>query len=157
MSMTTNEPSVVDESAFTVSRTIRIAASIDKVWAAVTEAEHLAQWFPNSAVLASTAVGATGSFTWDDYGTFPVRIEAVEAPTMIAYRWGNDNTKATTLDEDRSTVFTFTLTAIDGGTQLTVVESGFDHLTDPFGSLESNRSGWNSELDELVAYVESLA
>lgn len=155
MSMATNDQSVVDESAFTVSRTISIAASIDKVWAAITEPEHLAQWFPNSAVLESTSVGATGAFTWDDHGTFPVRIEAVDAPTMIAYRWGNDSGNATSIDE-RSTVFTFTLQSTADGTRLTVVETGFDAFPDPLSSLESNRGGWNSELDELVAYVEAM-
>ena len=37
MSMTTNQPSVVDEDAFTVRRTIDIAASPEKVWQAVTD------------------------------------------------------------------------------------------------------------------------
>jgi hypothetical protein len=40
---------------------------------------------------------------------------------------------------------------------LTVVESGFDTLSDPAASMESNRGGWNSELDELVAYLEGVS
>ena len=47
-----------------------------------------------------------------------------------------------------------TLEAIEGGTQLTVVESGFDTLSTPVESMESNRGGWDHELDELVAYLE---
>ena len=35
-----------------------------------------------------------------------------------------------------------------------VVESGFGTLADPAASMESNRMGWDSELDELVAYLE---
>ena len=42
MSITGNQPSVVDESTFSVRRTISIAASIDKVWSAVTEADKTA-------------------------------------------------------------------------------------------------------------------
>jgi uncharacterized protein YndB with AHSA1/START domain len=157
MSTTTNPPSVVDTDTFTVRRTVTIKAPINKVWAAVTEAKHIAGWFPHSAVLDDVAVGAAGVFTWDDYGDFAVQIEEIDAPRMIAYRWSNDATQGqqpSTVDRERSTVFRFTLEPIEGGTQLTVVETGFGTLPDPAASMENNRGGWNSELDELVAYLE---
>jgi uncharacterized protein YndB with AHSA1/START domain len=155
--MTTNPGSVVDADNFSVTRTIQISAPIEKVWAAVTQPEHISKWFGQVAVLDDLAVGATGLFGFDGYGEFPVRIEALDAPRSITYRWGNDNTHAAPLDSPQTTTFTFTLEPADDGTQLTVVETGFNNLSDPAGSLEGNRDGWNSELDELVAYVESLA
>ena len=158
MSMTTNEPSVVDSGEFTVSRTVTIAASIEKVWAALTQPEHIAKWFGQGAVLDTVAVGGTGTFSFDGYGDFPVQIEELDPQRVIAYRWGNENARAITpIDPNRSTVFRFTLEPADGGTQLTVVESGFDTLSDPAASMESNRGGWNSELDELVAYLEGVS
>ena len=155
MSMTANAPSVVDSGEFTVRRTVTIAATVEKVWAALTETEHIVQWFGQGAVLDSVAVGGSGTFSFDGYGDFPVQIEELDAPHVIAYRWGNENARAIhPIDPNRSTVFRFTLEPVDGGTRLTVVESGFDTLTDPAASMESNRGGWNSELDELVAYLE---
>jgi uncharacterized protein YndB with AHSA1/START domain len=155
MSMTTNEQSVID--GFTVRRTIHINAPLQKVWAAITEPQHLAQWFPDRAALDSVAVGATGTFEWDGYGVQPVIVEAVDAPTSISYRWGNDAANGEAVDPDHSTVFTFTLAEVANGTQLTVVETGFETLENPSAGLESNRGGWNSELDELVAYLEGTA
>ena len=76
---------------------------------------------------------------------------------MITYRWGNEGGAPLSIDSASTTVFTFTLEPIDGGTQLTVVETGFDSQTDPAASMESNRGGWTSELDELVAYLEEIA
>jgi uncharacterized protein YndB with AHSA1/START domain len=152
MSMTINQPSVID--GFTVSRSIQIAAPIAKVWAAITEPQHLAQWFPQQAELEPVTVGASGAFTFEGYGTFPVVVESVEPLRSISYRWGNDNATAIPLDAARSTVFTFTLEAIETGTALTVVETGFETLSDPQASLEGNRGGWNHELDQLVAYLE---
>ena len=143
---------VIDADAFTVRRTIRINASVEKVWAAITEAEHLAKWFSDSAELGSVGVGATGSLTWDDHGTFPIRVEAVDPLRSISYRWNNES--GVPVDSARSTVFTFTLEAMDDATQLTVVETGFASLADPASALESNRGGWDFELDELVAYLE---
>ena len=158
MSMTINEPSVVDPEAFTVTRSVTIAASINKVWAAITETDHIAKWFGQKAVLDDLAVGATGVFGFEGYGDFPVRIEKLDPPHAVAYRWGNDNAAATdSLREDHSTVFEFTLEEIEGGTRLTVVETGFDTLSDPAASMEGNRGGWDFELDELVAYVEGIS
>jgi uncharacterized protein YndB with AHSA1/START domain len=155
MSMTTNEQSVID--GFTVRRTIHINAPIEKVWAAVTEPQHLAKWFPDRAALEPVAVGATGTFAWDDYGTQPVIVEALDAPTSISYRWGNETPGSAAVDPDHSTVFTFTLAEVAGGTRLTVTETGFETLADPAAGLESNRGGWNFELDELVTYLEGAA
>lgn len=152
MSVASNEPSVVDPNEFTVRRTIRINAPLEKVWAAITEAEHLAKWFPETAVLEPAAVGATGAFTWADHGTFPVAIERLDPLRSISYRWNNES--GVPVSPERSTVFTFTLESVDAATQLTVVETGFDALSDPSAAMESNRGGWNFELDELVAYLE---
>lgn len=157
MTMTANQPSVVDNGEFTVRRTIAIAAPIEKVWAAITEAEHIARWFGQAAVLDEVAIGAGGVFSFDGYGDFPVLIEELDPPRMIAYRWSNDDARGARpaeVDPDHSTVFRFTLEALDGGTQLTVVETGFDTTSDPAFNMESHRGGWDSELDELIAYLE---
>jgi hypothetical protein len=76
----------------------------------------------------------------------------------VSYRWGNDDASgvlADQIDDDHSTVFTFTLEPIETGTRLTVVETGFDTTSDPIANLESHREGWDSELDELVALLEA--
>jgi len=159
MSETTNASAVADEGTFTVRRTIQINATLEKVWAAITEPALISQWF-GRAEFAGSGPGAVGTLSWDDHGSFPVRIEAVDAPRSITYRWSNDDALGTppeTLDEATSTVFTFTLKAMDVGTQLTVVETGFENTSDPIANLNDHRGGWNSELDELVALLEGSA
>ena len=160
MTMTTNPPAVSDVEGLSVTRAVTIAAPVEKVWAAITEPAHIARWFGQRAVLDDLAVGARGVFSFDGYGDFPVRIEELEPLRSIAYRWSNDNARALDpedVDPEHSTVFRFTLEPIAEGTRLTVVESGFGTLADPVASLEGNRGGWTSELDELVAYVEGRA
>jgi len=158
MSMTTS-PSTVDQGSFTVRRTIRIAAPVESVWSAITEPEHISKWF-GVAVLDGAGAGATGTLTFPDYGAIPLRIEAIDAPRSVSYRWGNDDAlgaPAETVDPEHSTVFTFTLEAVADGTELTVVESGFETTSDPAANLESHREGWNFELDKLVALLEGDA
>lgn len=155
--MTVNPSSVVDDAAFTVRRTIRIAAPVEKVWAAVTEPEHISRWF-GRARFETVAAGANGTLTWPDRAPIPVRIEALEAPRLVSYRWGNDDASGVVpdaLDDAHSTVFTFTLVEVDGGTELTVVETGFENTSDPAANLVDHRDGWNGELDKLVALLES--
>jgi len=156
---TSNPASVVDEETFAVRRTIRITASVDKVWRAVTEPEHISRWFGRT-VLAGSGVGATGTMTFPDYGSIPLRVEEYDEPRLVSYCWGNDdaqNARPDVLDPATSTVFTFTLEPVDGGTQLTVVETGFERTSAPLANLESHREGWNQELDKLVVLVESEA
>lgn len=157
MSMTINPSSVVDESAFTVRRTIRIAAPVEKVWQAVTDPAHISKWF-GQAAFAGTRTGALGTLTWPGRDPIPVRIEAIDAPRLVSYRWGNDDASGVVpdaLDDAHSTVFTFTLVEVDGGTELTVVETGFENTSDPAANLVDHRDGWNGELDKLVALLES--
>ncbi|GAA1059990.1 SRPBCC domain-containing protein [Agromyces bracchium] len=173
VNMTDNPPSVVDEGTYTVRRTIRIAAPVEKVWAAVTEPEHISRWFGRT-VLEGSGVGAEGTMTFDGYGDVPIRVEAMDAPRSITYRWGNDDALGhlpDRVDEATSTVFTFTLEpvdvgpvaggAVDGGvnsaTELTVVESGFELTSDPAANLRAHGEGWVSELDKLVALFDGDA
>jgi uncharacterized protein YndB with AHSA1/START domain len=156
MSMTINPASVVDEGRFTVRRSIRIAASVEKVWAAVTDPQHISQWF-GVAEFEGHDVGAHGTLTFPGYGAVPLRIEAIDAPRSVTYRWGNDDALGAPpaeLDVPRSTVFTFTLQPDAEGTALTVVESGFENTSDPTANLEAHRNGWDDELDKLVALLE---
>jgi uncharacterized protein YndB with AHSA1/START domain len=157
VTMTNNQPSVIDEGEFTVRRTIQIAAPIEKVWSAVTEPEHISRWFGRAAIDGS-GVGARGTLTWDGRDPVPLRIEAIDAPRMVSYRWGNDDALDRLpgeVDDEHSTVFTFTLEPVSGGTQLIVVETGFETTSDPTANLESHREGWDGELDKLVALLES--
>ena len=87
-----------------------------------------------------------------------MRIEAIDAPRMVSYRWCNDDARESLpeeVDDEHSTVFTFTLEPVSDGTQLTVVETGFETTSDPVANLESHREGWDGELDKLVVLLES--
>ena len=159
MSMTDNDPAVVDEGTFTVRRTIRIAAPVDKVWSAVTEPAHISRWFGRVS-LDGTGAGAAGTIDFDGIDPIPLRIEAIDAPRMVSYRWGNDDAARATgaqVDPEHSTVFTFTLEPLGEATQLTVVETGFETTSDPAANLASHREGWTDELDKLVALLEAGA
>ncbi|SFR35453.1 Uncharacterized conserved protein YndB, AHSA1/START domain [Microbacterium azadirachtae] len=155
-STTGRNASVVDEGAFRVTRSIDIAAPVPKVWRAVTDPELLSRWFGRTVLLGDGA-GAHGTMSFEGYGAIPIRVEAIDPERSVTYRWNNDDALGVLpaqVEDASSTVFTFTLVAQGEGTQLTVVESGFERTSDPIANLESHRRGWDLELDKLVALIE---
>jgi len=125
-----------------IERTLHLAAPPDRVWRAITDPAELSRWFPDTAEL-DLRVGGSGRFTWKEYGTAQVRVEAIDEPDYFAWSWadmGDPEKEAWTLVEWRLQP------GKAGGTTLTVRESGF---TRPEKRAE-NEGGWTSELAELV-------
>ncbi|MCK6066351.1 MULTISPECIES: SRPBCC domain-containing protein [Microbacterium] len=147
-----NPAATLDESTLTVRRSIRIAAPVEKVWQAVTEPEHISRWFARTTLDDA----GSGAIVFPSRGAVPLRRIAADAPRSVTYRWNNDDTLAALpahYDDARATEFTFTLAAVDGGTELTVVETGFAATSDPLTNLRAHREGWTIELDTLVALL----
>jgi len=157
MENTQNPPAEIDSDAFVVRRTIHIAAPREKVWRTVTEPELVSQWF-GRITLEGTGAGAVGTIGWPGERRVPIRVETFVPTTEVSYRWCNEEGPLSeTVDDERATVFTFTLEDAPGGTQLTVVETGFGGTSDPQQMMADHRGGWDTELDKLVALLESDA
>ncbi|WP_265521481.1 SRPBCC domain-containing protein [Oerskovia flava] len=150
---TTDQQAVIDSEAFQVTRSVLIRAPREKVWAALTRDDLVAQWFGQRASLPDLRVGGEGSVGFDGHGDFAIRIEEYDEPTTFAFTWSD--VAGEPLRPDGSTLVRFTLEADGAATVLRVVESGFEHLGDPVASMESNRGGWTSELDELAAFLDA--
>jgi uncharacterized protein YndB with AHSA1/START domain len=139
-----------------ISREILINAPAERVWAAVTEAEHLGTWFGDAGATVDLRPGGELTLTWEEHGTGYAVIEKVEPHTFFSWRWaGPRGGKPSPGNETR---VEFTLTPSGSGTVLRVVESGFPALDLPDGEAEKyatgNVEGWHSELDELREYLE---
>ena len=125
-----------------IEREILIEASRERVWAVLTEAQHVKGWFGDSADV-DLRPGGTAAFGWTEHGTHRAR--------------GTDVAPA----EGASTLVEFTLTEVPLGTLLRVVETGFASLhgttAEQEKALQQNTEGWTSELAELMEYAERPA
>ncbi|WP_166805420.1 SRPBCC domain-containing protein [Cryobacterium sp. Hb1] len=141
----------------TVTRTVHIEAARAHVWKALTDPAVMVKWFGDGVVFAALEPGATGSIHWDDYGSFPIEITEVVPEGSFGFRWSG--IRAEQLDE-YSTHVRFTLADAGSGTDVTVIESGFDTLPGTTRyrreRLEQNREGWDVELDELAMLFEGV-
>jgi uncharacterized protein YndB with AHSA1/START domain len=138
-----------------VEREVLIEASRDQVWAVLTEAEHVAQWFGDSAKI-DLRPGGKAEFGWAARGIGHAVIERVEPPALLSYRWALS--PGTEPAEEQSTHVEFTLTETFAGTLLRVVETGFASLRrgeeDQDKVAREHTEGWSAELADFKEYAE---
>lgn len=136
-----------------IARTVQLAHPPAAVWAALTTAEGLASWFGDEAVI-DLRPGGSARMAWASGDTAEMRVERVEEPAVFAYTWRIHGLPA---DDPRRTYVEFTLERVEGGTRLTVVETGFAQLPDDAhrAAFDGNVRGWESELGELGAYLDA--
>jgi uncharacterized protein YndB with AHSA1/START domain len=108
-----------------VERAIEFPAPPDEVWAALTQAERLEEWFANDVEL-DLRPGGEGVFRWSNGEERRAVVEDVEPEERLAIRW----------DDEGGVVFT--LEPTDAGTVLHVVESSPEWTT----ALELHALAW---------------
>jgi uncharacterized protein YndB with AHSA1/START domain len=145
-----------------IEREITVAAPVERVWALLTEAEHLGAWFGDAGAEIDLRPGGALTMSWAEHGTVRARIEQVEPERLFSYRWAPfQEPGGAEPVEGNSTLVEFTLTPDSGGTRLRVVESGFASLDVAPEKREANREGnaegWRMELDELSDYARGVA
>ena len=135
-----------------VTRTLHIAAHPAAVWAAITQAELISEWFGDDTTI-DLRVGGGGTLTWNDWGEYGFLIEELDEPRTLAYRWVRKPGEDPAVDP--TTLVKFTLAEEDGGTELTVVETGWEQFgAESEGMMRENTAGWLEELDELRDFLE---
>ena len=138
-----------------IEREIVINAPQNRVWAVLTEADHVTGWFGDLAEV-DLRPGGKMVFGWKEFGNHHARIERVEPQGFFSYRW----TRATGVEPGagNSTLVEFTLTPDGPRTRLRVVETGFASLDaseeEKGTAVKENTEGWISELGELQEYAE---
>jgi len=145
MTTTTPTPSAATDT-HTIERTLDLAASSDRVWAALTDPAEVSAWFGSSTEL-EPALGAEGRFGFGDEGTFAVRIEAFEPGRRLVWRWAEE--PDTALDAGPTSLVEWTLEPAGDGTRLGVRETGLRTMR----NLEMNTGGWFEELGELREHL----
>ncbi len=134
-----------------IEKRLELEASPERVWKAITDPEEVKQWFGDGCSW-KLEPGHNGYLSWQKYGRFAVRIEAVEAPRSLAWRW--TSRADTPIEADNSTLVEWELRPRDdGGTTLLLRESGFQTPE----SWKENNEGWDEELGELCVLLGAQA
>jgi uncharacterized protein YndB with AHSA1/START domain len=143
-----------------IERETLIEAPIERVWSLVSEPGWWAVHDPSEVAGTVANAGETIVARNETYGDFPVRVERVEPPTYVAYRWASAF-PGQGLRDDNSTLIEFTLADESGKTRLRVVESGFGGLAGGEElrrkALEDNTGGWAAEIADIKVRAEQTS
>ncbi len=119
----------------------RYAKPIEKVWAAITTPERLADWLADAEI--EMRAGGTIRFHWTgpDH-RMEGRVVACEPPRLFAWTWPLGG---------RDTVVRFELTPDGDGCRLTLTHSGLSPRAGPGAGV---RAGWHGHLEGLPDAIE---
>ena len=144
-----------------IERETLIAAPVERVWALLTEAEHVGTWFCDAGAEIDLRPGGEMVMRWAEHGVGRARIVDLDPPRRFSYRWAAIREHwGEEPDDGNSTLVEFTLDRDGDGTRLRVVESGFDALdgTDEQRreAHEGNTEGWEVQLGNVKNYAERV-
>jgi uncharacterized protein YndB with AHSA1/START domain len=145
-----------------IERDVTINAPVQRVWAAITEPQHVGTWFgQGEPARIDLRPGGIMHLDHGEHGQFPTRIEKVDPPHYFAYRWASAY-PGQVADDDNSTLVEFFLEPDGDATRLRLVESGFAALTipadrEPTAGYDSHSRGWTEMVAKAKEYAENLA
>jgi uncharacterized protein YndB with AHSA1/START domain len=164
-----------------IEKRVLLRAPVARVWHAITDAQEFGRWFGvelNGPFVAGETV--TGTFGGNlneaaivEYqksrGLAPSKVkipesnavfctvERIDPQRYFSFRWIPYGVDAEIdPNEEPTTLVEFRLEEFGGGTQLTIVESGFDRV--PAHRRERafrmNEGGWTAQAENIRKYVE---
>ncbi len=143
-----------------IEKRIVLQAPRARVWRALTDSGEFGEWFRvrlDGPFAVGRAVG--GNLTYPGYENLKmeVTVERMDAERLFSFRW-HPHAVDPKVDysSEPTTLVEFRLEDAPGGTQLTVVESGFDRLPAERRALafRMNSGGWAAQLENVQRHVQ---
>lgn len=142
----------MDQLQDSIEKEIIIKAPQETVYEAITSPERITAWFP-TAIEGTLNVGDRPVLDFGEHGKNQIYVESAKPHEYFAYRWvpGSKHFIGDVLTQ-QNTLVEFTLEAIDGGTKVTLKESGFASLPADVRDqkFSENTGGWDYMLGRLV-------
>jgi uncharacterized protein YndB with AHSA1/START domain len=142
-----------------IEQRIVLRAPRTRVWRAIANAEEFGTWFRvklEGAFTEGKPIQGKMAIPGYEHMTIEMLVERIDPERYFSYRWhpyaidpGVDySAEPTTLVE-------FNLEEVDGGTAVTIVESGFDRipLARRAEAFRMNDNGWAGQIKNLTRYV----
>jgi uncharacterized protein YndB with AHSA1/START domain len=144
-----------------IEKNVVLRAPRSRVWRALASPEEFGAWF-GAKLQGRFTPGAhvQGPITYPGYEhlTMEITVERVEPERLFSFRWHPDATDpGVDYSSEPTTLVEFHLEEVEGGTRLTVVESGFDQipLARRAKAFKDNDSGWAGQMKNIERHVSS--
>ena len=156
-----------------IEKVVILKASQERVWSAISDSRQFGRWFGAKvdgafepgprldATIQPTEVDPKVAEMQEPHAglEFEILVERVDPPRLLSFRWHPYAPDPESIEDDPMTLVTFELEAVEGGTRLTVTESGFDAL--PYArraeAYAMNENGWEHQSRLIAKYLEQTA
>ena len=136
-----------------VERSVWIEAPIERAWKAVTEAEQLGAWYAPSFrwEIPALDVGTRVKFYNSESEILLATIEVIDPMRQFSLRWDPMADYGAV-----ELVTTFWLAEENGGTRVTIHETGYEAVLEDERQqwLDSTGHGYGMSMENLKAYLE---
>jgi uncharacterized protein YndB with AHSA1/START domain len=143
-----------------IERKILLKAPRSRVWRALSNAEEFGAWFGVDFKGKAFAAGqpVTGRITYPGYEhlVMEVFIERIVPERLLSWRWHPAAIDpAVDYSSEPTTLVVFELQDVEGGVELSVVESGFDNIPAARRAMafRLDTSGWDEQLVNIEKHV----
>lgn len=142
-----------------IEKQVRLSAPRARVWRALTDTQEFGKWFGvKLGGTVTTGAKLRGPKTSPGYEhvTFEVTVEAVDPEKRFSFRWHPYAIEpGVDYSSEPTTLVVFTLEEVEGGTLLTVVESGFDKIPPSrrAKAFEMNSGGWATQMENIKRHL----
>lgn len=142
-----------------LEKRFHIDAPQSRVWRAISDAREFGTWFGmefDSGFTAGRTIVGRITVPGFEHVKGEMAVVAIEPEHYFAYRWHPYAIdRAVDYSAEPMTLVEFRLAEADGGTEVTIVESGFDQLpaSRRAEAFRMNEGGWASQSRKLTAHV----
>ena len=143
-----------------IERKILLKASRARVWRALSNAAEFGSWFGvdfnGKAFVAGKPVRGQVTYPGYEHIAMEVLIEKMVPEQLLSWRWHPAAIDPSVdYSQEPTTLVVFELKEAEGGTLLTVVESGLDNipLARRANVFRMNSSGWDQQMKSIEKHV----
>jgi uncharacterized protein YndB with AHSA1/START domain len=143
-----------------IERKILLKAPRSRVWRALSDAKEFGDWFgvdfKGKAFVAGKPVQGKITYPGYEHLVMEVLVERVVPERLLSWRWHPAAIEpAVDYSQEPTTLVVFELEEGEGGTSLSVVESGFDKIPAErrATAFRMNASGWEEQMRNIENHV----
>ena len=143
-----------------IEKKVQLNAPQSRVWSAIADSKKFGEWFKvklNGPFAEGETVRGNILHPGYEHMKMEMMIERIDPETYFSYRWHPyPADPKVDYSLEPTTLVEFHLEEADGGTSLTIVESGFDRipLARRAEAYRMDEQGWAGQAKAIKQYVE---
>ena len=141
-----------------IEKHVKLQAPVSRVWRALTDHREFGEWFRvrlDGPFVAGQI--SRGQITYPGYEhiKWQAIVQKMEPERLFSFRWHHSFDPNADITKEPTTLVEFSLEQTEGGTLLTLTESGFENLPDDLRleAFRRNDGGWTEQMKNIESYV----